>query len=135
MRPDRGGHSSRKVLLVEASASRSPSAAQIVRTLPLAFTAPSSTNSDAGTGEPSSSSNSRRATANGSSPSPYSPFGIDQPPASFLAQNGPPMWPISTSTPSAPRRWSSTPALVLAISRPLSPRAVRVGGDRGPPRG
>src|SRR4051794_10495312 len=120
IRPERGGHSSSNVLLTQAAASRSPSAAQTVSSLPPARTSPSSTNSVAGQGEPSSSANSRSATANGSSPSPYSPLGIDQPPASFFAQNGPPMCPISTSSPSPARRYSSTPALVLGISGPLS---------------
>ncbi len=35
---------------------------------------------------PSSSVNSRRAAANGSSPGSTTPFGIDQAPASFFAQ-------------------------------------------------
>ena len=53
---------------------------------------------------PVSSSNSRRATATGSSPSPYSPLGIDQAPASRLAHNGPPGCTSSTSTPPWRRR-------------------------------
>ena len=48
--------------------------------------------------EPSSSSNSRRAAASGSSPSSYSPFGIDHAPSSLLAQYGPPGWTSRTST-------------------------------------
>src|SRR3954447_11002639 len=104
--------------MVFVPASRSPSAAQTVSSLPLPRTWPSGTSSAAGTGEPSSSSNSRWATASGSSSGPCSPLGIDQAPSSFLAQNGPPMWPSSTSTPppSAARRHSSTPALVLATA-------------------
>ena len=47
---------------------------------------------------PSSSPNSRSAASSAASSSAsYSPFGIDQAPASFAAQNGPPMWAISTS--------------------------------------
>ena len=53
----------------------------------------------------------------GSSPSTYSPFGIDHAPSSLRAQNGPPGWPISTSTPPSVTRYSSRPALSFGIRR------------------
>ena len=59
---------------------------------------PSSAYGGAGASSPSSSANSRRAASRADSESgSYSPFGIDQAPASFAAQYGPPMWAISTS--------------------------------------
>jgi two-component system cell cycle sensor histidine kinase/response regulator CckA len=69
MVPERGGHSSVKVLLRMAAGSRSPGAAQAVTCLPPRWrTIPSSLRSEAaGGGVPSSSSNSRSAQARGSS--------------------------------------------------------------------
>jgi hypothetical protein len=94
-----------KVLLVTVSGSRSPGAAQALTTLPPFWrTSPSATSPPSGGRWPVSSSNSRRATASGSSPSPCSPLGIDQAPASRLAHSGPPGWTSSTSTPSPRRR-------------------------------
>ena len=51
---------------------------------------------------PVSSWNSRRAASSGCSPASTSPFGTDQARASLRAQNGPPMWPISTSSTGGP---------------------------------
>ena len=61
---------------------------------------------------PVSSTNSRRATSNGSSPGSISPFRTPQAPASFLAKNGPPGWPSSTSRTSSCFRHKRTPALL-----------------------
>ena len=78
-------------------------AAQALTTLPPRWrTSPSTTRPSAGGRWPVSSSNSRRATASGSSPSPCSPLGIDQAPTSRLAHNGPPGCTSSTSTALAP---------------------------------
>src|SRR4051794_7089611 len=112
--PERGGHSIVNVFERIASASASPASAQAVTTLPLRWrTSPRSTSSPSGGGEPSSSANSRSAHARASSPSSYSPLGIDQAPASFFAQNGPPGWTSSTSRSPSRRRWSRIPALRL----------------------
>src|SRR6266545_16167 len=117
--PERGGHSMVKVLLVIVSASRSPGAAQALRTLPLRCRiVPSSSRSWSPSRWPVSSSSSRSAVSSGSSPWSYSPLGIDQAPRSFLAQNGPPGWTRSTSTSSPPRRYSRMPALILGIRTP-----------------
>ena len=87
MTPERGGHSSVKVLLRAPSGSRSPSTAHAVTTLPPdCFAVPSAASSPAGGRAPSSSSNSRSAQARGSSASSYSPFGIDHAPRSFFSQ-------------------------------------------------
>src|SRR3954447_17000779 len=111
VRPERGGHSSSNVLLTMRSASRSPATANAAMTLRPDRTVPSSRSSPAGTGEPSSSANSRRAAARGASDRGCSPFGMDHAPSSLRAQNGPPMCASSTWTaPSGPVRCRSTPA-------------------------
>ena len=50
------------------------------------------------------------------------PWGIDQAPSSFFAQNGPPGWPISTSTTPSVTRYRSRPALSLGIAASLTVR-------------
>ena len=107
MRPERGGHSIAKVLLVIVSASKSAMAHQADTTFPAFWrTLPRSTSASraTGAGKPSSSSNSRSATSSGSSPGSTSPFGSDQAPSSRRAQNGPPGWTSSTSSPPALER-------------------------------
>ena len=105
IRPDRGGHSIVKVLDVTASASMSPSSAHAVTTLPLFWrTSPRSTSVTVG--EPVSRAPRRTRAARrpaGPRRRSYSPFGIDQAPMSFFAQNGPPGWTSSTSS-ARPRR-------------------------------
>src|SRR5215211_1587691 len=114
-RPERGGHSSSKVLLTAAAGSRSPSTAQACTTLPPFWTIePRSTNPPGGSLWPVSSSNSRRATSSSSSPGSTSPFGIVQWPASLRAKNGPPGWASSTSSRRSDRRKRRIPALVVA---------------------
>src|SRR6476620_5218880 len=116
MLPDPFGHSSSNVLLTVPSRSRSPRTANAVMTLPLGcFNGAKSMRGPSGAGLPSSSANSRCATVHGSSPSTYSPFGIDHAPSSLRAQNGPPGWPISTSMPPSVTRYSSRPALSFGI--------------------
>ena len=89
--PEPLGHSSSKVLENVPSRSRSPRTANAVMTLPLGcLTGAKSMRGPAGAFLPSSSSNSRCAAVHGSSPSVYSPLGIDQAPSSLRAQNGPP---------------------------------------------
>ena len=62
IRPDRGGHCIEKLLLATRSASRSPAIAQARTSLPDFWRiSPRSIASPAGAGDPSSSSNSRRA--------------------------------------------------------------------------
>ena len=95
-------------------ASRSPSAAHTVSTLPLVTRhSPSGTRSAAGTGEPSSSSNSRRATASGSSSGPCSPFG-QRPGAVVLLrpERAAHVPEQHLGTGRAPSRYSRIPALV-----------------------
>ncbi len=77
------------------------------------------------TTNPCSSSTSRRAAASSSSPSSTSPFGIDQAPASFFAQNGPPGWTSSTSSRPSFRRKISNPALRFDMSLPQAPLRER----------
>src|ERR1039457_4628989 len=98
-----GGHSIEKVLLRISSAEQSPSSAHTVMTLPLGCLISSSEmNSPFGL-RPVSSSNSRFAASRGSSPSAYSPLGIDQDPRSFFCQKGPPGCTKKTSTPELTR--------------------------------
>ena len=112
IRPEPGGHSSSNVLLTIASASRSPSTAQAVTSLPPFWrTLPRSASSAGDSAVPVSSSNSRSAHACASSSSPYSPFGIDQAPASLRAQNGPPGCTIRTCGSPSTSRYSRMPAL------------------------
>ena len=112
LRPLRGGHSSSNRLLRSSLGSNSPSRAKAVTTLrPGCTISPSDTTSPS-TRLPVSSSSSRRAAASGSSPSTYSPFGIDQAPRSFFAQNGPPGWTRRTSR-CGWRRYIRMPALRL----------------------
>jgi hypothetical protein len=58
-----------------------------------------------------SSSNSRLAAAKLSSPGSINPFGIDQAPSSFAAQNGPPGWTRKTSRTESRNRYINSPAL------------------------
>ena len=104
--PEPGGHSSSKVLLTVCVASKSASSAHALIRLRLGGpNSPRKSLDPSGGGDPNSSWNSRRATVSASSPSTYSPLGIDQAWASLLAQNGPPGCTSSTSTtPSAFRR-------------------------------
>ena len=114
--PDRGGHSSWSVLLVMCAASRSPSSDHARTSFPDFWrTSPRSVASPRGAAVPSSSSNSRRAAASGSSPGSYSPLGTDQAPASRRAQIGPPGWTSSTSTSPSRSRCRRMPALLLGI--------------------
>src|SRR5687768_4090031 len=65
--------------------------------------------------KPVSSENSRNAAAHASSPSWYSPLGIDQEPKSLFFQNGPPGWASSTSS-TSDQRYINKPALFFAMS-------------------
>ncbi len=87
--PDPLGHSISNSLLRTLVVSKPASTAYAVILLPLdCLIVPSATRSPTGKGDPISSRNSRAAATSGSSPSSYSPLGIDQPRSSFLAQNG-----------------------------------------------
>jgi len=122
VRPERGGHSSEKVLLLSDAGSRSPSHAQATTVLPPGcLCAPRSRNSPSTT-VPVSSRNSRLAAARRSSPSSTRPFGIDQAPASFFTQNGPPGCTSMTSTPVGRRRNNKIPALNFGIVVVPGPR-------------
>ena len=77
-RPDRGGHSISKVLLVMFSGSQSPSAAQASTSLPLRYVAAGSGRNGPSGRVPVSSSNSRQAAASSSSSSSTRPLGIDR---------------------------------------------------------
>jgi len=73
MRPDPRGHSSSKVSLTAPAASKSASAAHAVTSFPPCWlTLPTSRYTTKGGAEPNSSSNSRFAATNGSSPDSYS---------------------------------------------------------------
>ncbi len=74
------------------------------------------------TAMPVSSRNSRFAASMRSSLSSARPLGIDQAPASFFAQNGPPGWTSRTSIPAGRLRKRRMPALIFAISL-LAPRS------------
>ncbi len=130
-RPDLGGHSTVKVLLTAAAASRSPSTAQTRTCLPPDWaTVPRSISSPSGTGWPVSSPNSRRAASTGASSGSCSPLGSDQACSCLRAQNGPPRCPTSTSTrgavgaepwsPAADRRNTRIPALRFCPMRASS---------------
>ena len=67
-----------------------PSRADRIAPRPAVTVSAMNVSAEAATGEPVSSSNSRRATASSSSSASTSPFGMDQAPLSFLRQNGPP---------------------------------------------
>jgi hypothetical protein len=141
--PERGGHSSVKVLLWSAAAPASCASAQACTRLPpFCSTVPSGTRLPCAT-MPVSSRSSRFAAASGSSPSASSPFGIDHAPSSFLAQNGPPGWTRKTSSPCPGRtRCSKRPALwrapmaafprrhARAFSRAARPPAARASRCR-----
>ena len=103
-RPDFGGHSIVNVVLCTAAASRSPSTAQAVTTLPPAWRTGVSGRNGPSTLNPVSSRNSRRAASSGVSPGSWPPLGIDQAPMSLRDQNGPPGWTSSTSSPPGRRR-------------------------------
>ncbi|ULA61869.1 MAG: hypothetical protein LZF60_380081 [Nitrospira sp.] len=98
-------------MLFSSAGSKSPSIAQAEITFPLGCLSDVSGWSGPVSSQPVSSVNSRRAAASGSSPSVYSPFGIDQAPASFLAQNGPPGWTRKTSSSLPLLQYSTIPAL------------------------
>jgi hypothetical protein len=112
-RPEPRGHSVLIVLLITRSGSASPSQAQACTNFP-AFCrmAPSGMNGPWG-GSPVSSSNSRHAAANRSSPGSGTPFGMVHAPASRCRQNGPPGCARNSSRPRDCRRYSSSPALAL----------------------
>jgi len=69
-----------------------------------------------------SSSNSRLAASRCSSPGSTSPFGIDQAPSSFPAQNGPPGCTRKTSRTEETYRYINNPALTCGTGQILSPR-------------
>src|SRR5262245_7993735 len=123
LRPLFGGHSNSNVFDLRVAGSKSPSSAKAVTTLrPGCVTSPSGRSSPRGR-IPVSSSNSRSATSSGFSASEYSPFGIDQAPRSFLAQNGPPGCTSRSSRPCAPRRYIRMPALRFGTTTLLVGRA------------
>ena len=64
----------------------------------------------------------RTATLKGSSDSEYSPFGSDQAPRSFFAQNGPPGCTSSTSKPAGDRRYMRIPALRVGMAKSAARR-------------
>ncbi len=90
--PECGGHSMLKVLDQAWAVSMSPSTAQACTTLPPRWTTLPSWMLRAmePTTWPVSSPNSRRATAQSSSPSSASPLGMDQMPSSRCVKKGPP---------------------------------------------
>jgi len=121
IKPDLRGHSIAKVLLRSSVGSRSPSNAQARTIFPAVCSISPRSMKSPSTPRPISSRNSRLAAASGSSLSKYSPFGIDQAPASFFAQYGPPGWTSRTSNPEATRRNKRIPALrfFMRLSRTL----------------
>jgi len=88
--PDFGGHSMENILLFRREGSKSERMAHANTSLPLGCLSGSNGMRSPEGGTPISSSNSRLAARSGSSSSANSPFGIDQEPSSFFAQNGPP---------------------------------------------
>ena len=100
LKPSRsGGHSSVNVLLLRPRVSKSPGMHHTLIIFPPGCrSSPSGSAGPGGAGVPISSKNSRLAAARGSSLWSYSPFGIHHAPSSFLAQNGPPICPSSTSS-------------------------------------
>jgi len=125
LRPLRGGHSISNVFETSAAGSKSPSTAHALTRLPPACTTSPSGRNAPGGRAPVSSANSRRATARGSSSAAYSPFGIDQAPRSFPAQNGPPGWTSSTASRPPDPRYISSPALRFGIAAAPPPH---IGG-------
>src|SRR5262249_6681504 len=116
MRPESGGHSIVNLLLLNAERSNAPSTAQACTSLPRGcLNTPSAVNGPVGGACPVSSSNSRLAAVNASSPSSNRPFGIDHAPSSFFAQNGPPGCTSSTSTTPPWRRYINRPALCCGM--------------------
>lgn len=110
--PERGGHSTRILLLTSFNGSRSPQQAKAAISLPLLNRQVPRLLSSPLSSIPVSSLNSRRAAISGSSSSECSPFGIDQAPASLLRQNGPPGWTRKNSS-CGFRRYRRTPALFV----------------------
>jgi len=112
-RPEPRGHSALIVLLITRSGSASPSQAQACTSFP-AFCrmAPRGMNGPCG-GNPVSSSNSRHAAANKSSPGSGTPFGMVHAPLSRSLQNGPPGCARNSSRPRGVRRNSRSPALAF----------------------
>jgi|SRR5579871_388374 len=113
--PDRGGHSISNTLLRKSAASNSPATAHAATTFPPGCLIVPTSRKSPSTAKPVSSQNSRLAASSPSSPTSYSPFGIDQAPRSFLAQKGPPGCTRNTSSPSPRRRYTISPALRFAI--------------------
>jgi hypothetical protein len=133
--PLRGGHSISNVLLRTAAMSTSNSAAKAWTNLPPRCRISPSDNSGAASAMPSSSENSRRAACSGYSSEPYSPFGIDHAPRSFLRQYGPPGCTSSTSSRPCGIRNARMPALRegmmvttrgAAFVRCLAPSRIRI---------
>ena len=123
------------VLLLSVVGSKSARTAQASTCLPPACLIGSSGRNSPSTGRPISSSNSLLAAASGSSPSENSPFGIDHAPSSFFAQNGPPGWTSSTSTPAGFTRKRRSPALCFGKipTRSINARRwIRRQGERRP---
>jgi hypothetical protein len=124
-----------KVLLASRAGSKSASAAQASTILaarwriePSSISCPGSR---AGAG-PSSSSSSRIAQACGSSSASMWPFGMDQAPASFFAQNGPPGWTRRNCVSPPLRRKRRMPALRLIPMAPVIPACPRLCGPDTP---
>ncbi len=149
-RPDFGGHSMEKVLLWSVCGSNSPSIAHAAMVLPPGcLNSPSCMNRPS-TDAPVSSLNSRFAAESGSSSDAQSPLGIDDTPASFFCQNGPPGWTRRTASSGPLPRYMRMPALFCAtlnsIERPgpgaqatagpaLSRRVLRIVTSSRPPAG
>src|SRR5215472_4167462 len=130
LRPLFGGHSSSKRFEVSVAGSKSPSSAHAVTILPPACTtSPRGRNLPSGRA-PVSSWNSRLATASASSPCAYSPFGMDQAPASLLAQNGPPGCISKTSISPSRRLNIKIPALRLGMTRSRPRARTTAGGSQ-----
>ena len=116
-----GGHSSSNTFELSVAGSNSPATAKAVTCLPPGCTISPRLRNLVGPligRRPSSSVNSRMATASGSSPSSYSPLGIDQAPSSLFAQSGPPGCTSRSSHDCGEPRCIKIPALRLAIVRP-----------------
>ena len=110
-RPDFGGHSIENMLLRISFGEQSPSRAHTITIFPLGcLICCKGRNSPAGA-IPVSSSNSLFAASSGSSPSTYSPLGIDQAPTSLFFQNGPPGCTSNTSIWPSRLRYINNPAL------------------------
>src|SRR5215472_19106698 len=114
--PDFGGHLIENVLLPTSVGEQSPSNAQAEITFPPDCFVWSSAMNFPSALIPVSSSNSRFAASSGSSPSSYSPLGIDHAPASFFFQNGPPGCTRNTCKFNSRRLYINSPALLFGIS-------------------